>query len=265
MTDPWGNSPGYPPASGPAGRPFPASGGYPPAGHGGPPPPTYGPGPQHVVGGYGAPPTGYGSPPGVTSGRQIWPLVSVVVAVCGTALAFAPPPAGWVGVAAGVFGVVAAIIGWLRRDRAHERSALPVAAGAGLSVVAIVAAVVMSFVYGSPETVGSAGSSTNAGGQLKVEIGSYDYTMGSHCSSCDEQVAESGLTVTLTNEGSTAEQFALAIGAYEGDSNKQIQADREVVVLAGGATQEVEMFGTIVSRERAEELKGADFRVIGVR
>ncbi|MGA5544246.1 hypothetical protein ACPCIR_20510 [Mycobacterium sp. NPDC051198] len=188
----------------------------------------------------------------------MWPLVSLMVGACGIALAFAPPPAGWVGAVAGVFGIIAAVIGWLRRERVRDESVLPVALGAGFSVVAIMIVIVMGFVvYGGPETVSANGSG------LDVEIGDYEFTAPDDDTGSD-RVSSNRLKVKVTSRASTAGQFTLSIGAYEGNSDNQIQADRDVFVLVPGASQEVQMFTGPASEERAEKLKGAEFRVIGV-
>ncbi|MEV0674360.1 hypothetical protein [Mycobacterium sp. NPDC050441] len=159
---------------------------------------------------------------------------------------------------AGIFGIVAAVIGWLRRERVRDESALPVALGGGLSVLAIVAAIVMSFVYGGPE-----GASATSNG-LDVEIGTYEFDFTPAADGYADRVTNNRLKVKVTSKSAVAGQFTLSIGAYEGESDNQIQADRTVMDMVPGASQDIEMFTGPVSQERAEKLKGANFRVIGV-
>jgi hypothetical protein len=181
-----------------------------------------------------------------------------VVGACGIGLAFAPPPAGWVGAVAGVFGIIAAAIGWLRRERVHDESVLPSVLGGGLSAIAIAIAIGMGFVYGGSEVVSAAGDG------LDVEIGNYEFEFQPASDGYADRVVNNRLKVKVTSRSATGGQFSLSIGAYEGDSNNQIQADRTVLHLVPGASQDIEMFTGPVSKERADELKGANFRVIDV-
>ena len=194
----------------------------------------------------------------------LWPTVSVIVAACGVALAFAPPPAGWVGGAAGVLGLAAAIVGWLRQT--PDRSLTPVLPGIGLSIVAVVAVVAMSFVYGGTDTSALSAKSdtgTTVDGSrvdsrtaavlrddLSVKIGSFESGVG--------------LKITVTNKRGRAALLALAVGAFEGDSNNQIEGSSALFHLAGGATQEMTMFERPHNgKDVAARLPGATFRVTG--
>ncbi|MGV0782806.1 hypothetical protein [Mycolicibacterium sp. XJ775] len=266
--DPWGTPPDYPPSAGGfGGQQFPPTPGAPNSG-GGPswgyaaPPSMYGGGAPQLTPDYGVPMAGYGAAPRARSAgtgwRRRWPLVSLVVGACGIGLAFAPPPAGWVGAVAGVFGIIAAAIGWLRRERVHDESVLPSVLGGGLSAIAIAIAIGMGFVYGGSEVVSAAGDG------LDVEIGNYEFEFQPASDGYADRVVNNRLKVKVTSRSATGGQFSLSIGAYEGDSNNQIQADRTVLHLVPGASQDIEMFTGPVSKERADELKGANFRVIDV-
>ena len=262
MTDPWGSPSGYPASAGQPFQPFSGTtspGGYNPATYGAAPPGYE----QVAPDAYGGSPNAYGASSGKPvadfSWRRLWPLVSLTVAGCGIALALVPPPAGWVGVVAGVFGIIAAVIGWIRRETARNESALPTALGAGLSVLAIVVAVVMSFVYGEPAVAGPATANSQA--EAKVDIGEFEIIP----SKSRDGIGDTRLKVSVSNVGSRPTQFSVVIGAFEGSTNNQIWWDRDVVVLAAGATQQIQMFKGLRGDDGlAETIKGADFRIIGI-
>lgn len=176
------------------------------------------------------------------SAPAVWPLVAIALGVSGLGLAFVPYPAGLVAGVAGFIGVIAGIIALVRGRRARVLAV----GGIALSVAALAVASVTAVTGLSREWPMDKTDYVLAH-ELDVRIGDFE---------------ASRLSVTLTNKRDVPATYSIAVGGFRGDGNDQIQAARALVTLAGGASQEVEMFSS-VDEQIAARLQGADFRLIG--
>ncbi|WKG05565.1 hypothetical protein [Mycolicibacterium sp. HK-90] len=188
----------------------------------------------------------------------VWPLVAIVLGVSGFGLAFAPYPAGFVAGAAGLVGVIAGTVAVIRVRWSRGRSPALAVGGIALSVAAIAVASVSTARALDRQPPADKTDHVMAR-ELDVRIGDFEASPpGKH----GRPSSGPRLLVTLTNKRDVPATYSIAVGGYLGDSDEQIRADRIPVTLAGGASQEVEMF-TKADKSTAQRLQGADFRLIG--
>lgn len=195
-----------------------------------------------------------------------WSVVSVILGLCGVVVALTPRPGGWVGAVAGIFGLVALLIGWLPRRRIPDGSATTAIAGIVVSILAIGVTVVMGFVYQGHQAGGTATAAMGVNAttadvlrnDLSVEIGEFKYSETG-------TLPTYGLTVTVTNKRDLPATFHLAIAGFEGDSSTQIAGSSDLITLAGRASEQIIMFlpGRVLEEQAKRLNAGATFRVIG--
>lgn len=191
-------------------------------------------------------------------GGTAWAIVSIGVGVGALMLAFVPYYVGVVAAVVGVAALAAGMVGLLRRGSDPASAAV---VGMAVSTVAIVAGIVMTFIYAEPapaaapapeKTEDRSNTATVLDRELTVTIGAYEPT------GADRDAGR--LPVTLVNRLGAARDFSLTIVAVDGSD--QVTSDNVWVSLNAGESKQETVFGRMIDDYAYGRLKGTTFRVI---
>ncbi|MEZ0364758.1 hypothetical protein ACAG26_13780 [Mycobacterium sp. pUA109] len=204
---------------------------------------------------------------GMPTAAPVWPAVSLAVGSVGLVLAFVPHQVGLIGAAAGGFGVAAGTAGVLLRG--HRRPASAVS-GITVSVLAVVSAAIMTFVYAdlggraARSTTDTTSTQTVLHHELGVQIGTFSYQPSpkGNIVAATTSVPGGKLMVTLTNKLAVPRTFYVTIAGF---ASKGVQINSFTVdaTLDGGATRQVNAADRMTASEKtAERLTTATFTVL---